>query len=77
MTGLMVHVDAPPVRRSEAVKLMVHHLELAAMYFEATPDTTVDALAEINVAFSNNPMAQSAARSWYTILVNEYVRLDG
>lgn len=38
MTVKTVGVDAPRVTRDRAVELMIHHLELAAMYFEATPE---------------------------------------
>ena len=33
-----VAVDVPRVTRDEAVELVIHHLRLAAMFFEATPD---------------------------------------
>jgi hypothetical protein len=42
-----VGLDAPRVRRSDAITLMVHHLMLAAMYFEATPDDITPSLDEI------------------------------
>jgi hypothetical protein len=31
-------IDAPRVTRDEATELCVHHMMLAATYFEATPD---------------------------------------
>lgn len=34
----VLHIDAPPVTRDEAVELCIYHLRLAAMYYEATPD---------------------------------------
>lgn len=34
----IVGIDAPDVEQWAAVELMVHHLQLAAMYFEAIPD---------------------------------------
>jgi hypothetical protein len=30
-------LDAPRVNHDEAVELFIHHLEMAAMYFQATP----------------------------------------
>jgi hypothetical protein len=34
----LLHVDAPSVPGDKALDLMLHHLALAGMYFEATPD---------------------------------------
>lgn len=34
----VVNTDGPKVHRDEAVEHVVHHLMLAAMFFEATPD---------------------------------------
>lgn len=33
----IINVDAPRTTSKQAIELMVHHLQLAAMYFEATP----------------------------------------
>lgn len=33
-----INVCAPAVTEEQAIALVVHHLQLAAMYFEATPD---------------------------------------
>lgn len=33
-----VTIDVPPVTEDEAVELMVHHLALAAAYYEAVPE---------------------------------------
>jgi hypothetical protein len=34
-----MNIDAPPVAdEAEALSLMLHHLKLAAAYFEATPE---------------------------------------
>lgn len=41
-----VGLDAPRVTADEAVELCIHHLQLAAMYFEATPDDTEQLLTE-------------------------------
>lgn len=35
-----IYVDAPRTTSKQAVELMVHHLQLAAMYFEAAPLNT-------------------------------------
>jgi len=36
---MSINVDAPPVEdEQEALTLMIYHLRLAAMYFEATPE---------------------------------------
>lgn len=42
-----VHVDVPTVDEKNAIVLVVHHLMLAASYFEATPDKIDGLLAEI------------------------------
>lgn len=34
----MVKIDPPPVSRDAAVEIVVHHLAIAATYFEATPE---------------------------------------
>ena len=36
---MTIGIDIPPVQdEQEALILMIHHLQLAAAYFEATPD---------------------------------------
>ncbi len=42
----MVRLDPPPVSRDAAVEIVVHHLALAATYFEATPDDRCAQLLE-------------------------------
>lgn len=41
-----VSLDPPRVTRDEAVALCIHHLELAATYFEATPDDGAEAIRD-------------------------------
>lgn len=42
----MIHLDAHPVENeAEALTLMLHHLRLAEMYFEATPDKVPNDIA--------------------------------
>lgn len=40
-------IDVPPVTQDEALELMVHHLSLAAAYFEAAPENYDDNIKEI------------------------------
>lgn len=35
-----IGVDAPRTTSKQSIELMTHHLQLAAMYFEATPKDT-------------------------------------
>jgi hypothetical protein len=38
----MIYIGCPPVENEEeALKLMLYHLKMAAMYFEATPEKIV------------------------------------
>ena len=78
MTNILINVDAPPVRPSEAVALMVHHLQLATMYFEATPESPLGALSAIADAFSpdkHQDMGLRAARAWFATLSQAYEEL--
>lgn len=52
---MTINVDCPPVEdEEEALKLMIYHLKMAAMYFEATPSKFPDHLYEGE--FSATPM---------------------
>ena len=78
MPNSLINVAAPPVRPSEAVSLMVHHLQLATMYFEATPESQLGALAAIADAFSaakSQDMGLRAARAWFATLSQAYEEL--
>lgn len=72
--AITVGVDVPPVRERDAVLLMVHHLGLAFSYFEATPDTQVQALTELHDAFDDHRLA--LARQWYLGLDAAYKAMD-
>lgn len=77
MTTLKYGVDAPKVRESDAVRIMLHHLALAAAYFEATPDTTIQALAELPDTFEgSSARALGPARDWYLAMVKTYEDAD-
>lgn len=71
-----VGVDAKKIRTADAVTLMLHHLSLAATYFEATPATTVEALAAIPDVFEGDEIATGCARLWYLTMVSRYEALD-
>ena len=75
MPALKVGIDPPKIRCHDAAKLMAHHLSLAAAYFEATPETHVQVLAELADVL-DNPAMLSAARGWYYAMVSGYDALD-
>lgn len=53
---MVINVDAPPVENEqEALTLMIYHLRMAAMYFEATP--TIIPIDTIANDFSLTAMA--------------------
>jgi hypothetical protein len=60
-------VDAPRVTPGEALELMAHHLQLAAMYYEATTKNHLWAHKEME-RLMNRDMENSpcfvAARTW-------------
>lgn len=61
MTG-KVGVDAPgPVHPDVALELMVHHLQLAAMYFEALPKSHEKNMAEINRLLKDDDRCRAGA----------------
>jgi hypothetical protein len=75
-----VGVDAPRVSRDVALELMVHHLQLAAMYYEATPDDDAAVAAEVErlliseIPYHETP-ALRAARPWLEAIRAHYERL--
>lgn len=55
-----MNIDAPPVNDgTEALVLMLHHLRLAAMYFEATPE-------EYPHSYCDEDFSRPAIRAWVT-----------
>lgn len=42
-----VYADGPRVSRDQAVEFLAHHLSLAAMFFECTPDDFGETRAEV------------------------------
>lgn len=71
-----IHLDPPTVRETDAARLMAHHLSLAAMYFEATPETTAPGLAAIADAFSSNEIGLTSARIWFESMTVAYDDAD-
>lgn len=74
----LLGLDPPRVSRDMALELMVHHLELAAMYYEATPQdheaTKAEAerlILEKEVA-DHVPPSLVALRSWLEAIRQEY-----
>jgi hypothetical protein len=70
-------IDMPSVTEDEALELMIHHLSLAAAYYEATSDNQVDNLKEMTrimdpkIPGYQNP-ALVAARYWLITLDKHY-----
>ena len=69
----MVRVDLPNEVKdeSEAVKLMCHHLKMAAAYFEATYKDKDDTLFAMNRC-SLNDYANAAARAFVEAIDKAY-----
>lgn len=66
-----ISVDAPSVAEAQATFLMIHHLSLAAMYFEATPDGLDAIFTEIETQELND-YAKGAAQAFAVALDNAY-----
>ena len=69
-------VDVPPVTRDEALELMVHHLQLAAAYFEATPEDANDCYVEMGRLMAGTKPALVGARAFYSSLVEHYAKME-
>ncbi len=75
-------VDPPRVTRDQALELMVHHLELAAMYYEATPKdheavkTEAERLIMEKELVGHVPPALLAMRSWLHTINNVYKEME-
>lgn len=65
-------VDAPSVTNDEATELMVHHLQLAAMYFEAVPPNDEQNLREIARLLKDDDRTLVAAKPFYLALQRFY-----
>lgn len=72
--GSFIKVDVVAVREADAITLMVHHLSLAAAYFEATPSDNQPALDEIADTFGEGSFGAVAAEAFVTTLQAEYDR---
>jgi hypothetical protein len=67
----MINVDVCPVEdESEALLLMLHHLRLAAAYFEATPQN-------LTCRFLGEHFSQPAILSWIEAMEKLYPNDDG
>lgn len=71
-------IDAmPKVDEATAALLMVHHLSLAAAYFEATPENPLILTIEIGNVFGNDGIARPAAEAFVCMLIEAYKNFDG
>jgi len=78
-----VGVDVPPVTEDEALELMVHHLSLAAAYYEATGSNEDENFQEIIRLLRPLPQmpeyegaALTAAKSWFQAMRKYYDALE-
>lgn len=71
-------IDVPKITSSEAAILVVHHLALAAAYFEATSMESIEKeLARARNANSAFPqISLEADRVWLKILSDTYDAID-
>ncbi len=61
-----MNIDAPSVaNETEAMVLMLHHLKLAAMYFEATPEVYPH-------SFTSGEFSEPAMRAWIAAMEDLY-----
>ncbi len=78
----LIGVDAPRVHPDVAVELMTHHLQLAATYFEATPDNETATLTEMmRIMRLQNPTKDfisgemAGALAWFTEISRHYAKM--
>lgn len=71
MNDNTVAIDAPRVRPDVALELMVHHLQLAAMYFEAIPEGPAS-FDEMVRLLREDERALAGAREWYDAINQFY-----
>jgi len=74
-------IDVPPVTEDEALELMIHHLSLAASYYEATPNNYDNNYKEMerimtlhNIPSYTSP-ALKAARVWLHAIDEDFKRM--
>lgn len=70
-------LDHPAVTRDEALELMAHHLQLAAMYYEATPeDESANRIEVMRILSSDvkghEPPGKIAANAWLQAMDQVY-----
>ena len=72
---MSLNIDAYPVENEqEALVLMTHHLQLAAAYFEATPENKDEVIEYLVNHF--NPMHITAVTQFFGVLDGTYETLD-
>lgn len=69
-----IGLDHVQVTRWQAHELMVHHLQLAAMYFEGVPEEK-EAREELIKLLGDDERAVSPALAWYDCIFNYYEKL--
>lgn len=70
-----VGLDAPRVHPDTATELMAHHLQLAAMYFEAIPDKPEENVREIERIIGKQEPAFIAGKEWLRVIQAYYDKL--
>jgi len=75
--GKLLLSSPPRVTRDEALELMVHHLQLAAMYYEATSHDESAVAIEVNRIMSEDvigfdPPGKLAAQAWLRSMNDTY-----
>jgi len=74
---IRIGIDAPNVSRDEALEFMVHHLQLAAMYFEATTEMSLPALqTELIRIIADDNRALDPAIAFTNTIHEFYERLE-
>ena len=75
-----VGVDVPPVTEDEALEFVIHHLSLAAAYYEATPNDSNNNLKEMERMMASGIQnyetpALKAARAWFSTIEADFERM--
>jgi hypothetical protein len=75
MPAERVHTDSLHLTRDEAAELMIHHLRLAAMLFEATPEDNGTQVNDEIDRLHGTEIWAPAARMFNSSLVDAYNRM--
>lgn len=70
-----MHTDSIKIHPADAVKATVHHLKLAALFWEVCPEEEHPLLAEMARELDKGTTLP-AARAWHEALTKAYEQMD-